>query len=311
MPLTRDAIDTFHRQGFLVIPGLITGRTLDLLRAAADEVVADGIAERGADQLYREGPRGRIYWRSERMFARQAIFRAVALDPDLVTAVAQCSGEPCYPWNDSLVVKLAEDGPDVGWHQDPPYGDPQRTTTFAHPNFTTDIYLDRSDEDNGCVWAIPGRHLLGTCALGDRDQEELFTRCGAVPVRMEPGDVLFHAVSTPHGSRVNLGATTRRTYYIHYLSEAVRRDSYSGGWAASKPGAGAELTARLATMHAARAELGLPPARAAHLVEDQRGFSVQGIPATPSAQWGAQAAALPAAEAAELRALAAGARAKA
>jgi phytanoyl-CoA hydroxylase len=309
--LDQDQVDAFHRDGYLVMRGMIRDRQLALLRSAADEVVEDGVSDRGDHHLYNDGPAGRRYWRSERMFQRQAIFRAVALDPELVTAVAQCVGEACFPWNDSLVVKLRRGGPAVAWHQDPPYGDPARTRTFAWPNFTTDIYLDHSDESNGCVWAIPGRHLLGTCALAGRDQEELFTRCGAVPLRMEPGDVLFHAVSTPHGSRPNLGGATRRTYYIHYLGESVRRDSYNtGGWATQKPGAGPEMDARFAAMRAARAELALDPCSAAHLGFVHGGIAVTGIPTTPPGHWGALGAAIPPASAVALRALPPRARAQ-
>ena len=54
---------------------------------------------------------------------------------------------------------------------------------------------------------------------------------------MEPGDVLFHALSTPHGSRVNTSDSMRRVFYVHYLAEDVYQDGYSAEpWASEKPG---------------------------------------------------------------------------
>ena len=32
---------------------------------------------------------------------------------------------------------------------------------MRYPNFNVDVYLDSSDEQNACVWAVPGSHLGG------------------------------------------------------------------------------------------------------------------------------------------------------
>lgn len=249
--LTNAQLDSFHRDGFLVMPGVVRGRELALLQTVSAGVVADGCAGRGEHHLRIAGPDGReVYWRSERMWSRHDIFRAAAANPELLENVGQCIGETFFPWNDSLVVKIPEVGGAVRWHQDPPYGNPERTAVFATPNFTCDIYLDASDEDNGCVHAVPGHHLVGHVAMAD--DAAMFAHPAAVPVRMAPGDVLFHALSTPHGSRPNRSPRQRRTFYIHYLTEAVHRDCgyvHKEGWTPARQ----EL---VADMVAARARLG-------------------------------------------------------
>src|SRR5437879_4971813 len=83
---------------------------------------------------------------------------------------------------DTLVVKLPFSGAEVKWHQDPPYRNPDRESTFAVPNFTTDIYLDHSGPGNGCVYAIPGHHLVGHVDPSTCSTDELFAR--AVPLEM-------------------------------------------------------------------------------------------------------------------------------
>jgi len=291
--LTPAQIASFHAQGFLRMPGLIQGPELELLRAESARVVDQGVARDGDHHLYHTLADGReAYWRSEDMFRRHACFRAVAVHPQLLENIAQCLGESFYPWNDSLVVKTPG-GDAVAWHQDPPYGDPVRTATYPIPNFTTDIYLDDSDPENGCVYAIPGHHLVGSVRLDDKSPEELFTRCGAVPVRMQPGDVLLHALSTPHGSHPNRSQRSRRTFYIHYLTEAVYQDSYAA-W--GKPGWRPQQHALIERMAAERTALGFEPAwsGAVGLRADGLALTDATLPCTPHAHWQTLAAAIPA-----------------
>lgn len=296
--LTQTQLDSFHRDGFLVMPGLFRGRELALLQEAADAVIAEGRAGRGSDHLHIEGPDGqRVYWRSEAMWRRHAIFQAATVHPELLENLGQCIGTPFYPWNDSLVVKIPEHGGAVPWHQDPPCGDPARREVFGIPNFTCDIYLDRSDTDNGCVWAIPGHHLVGGIPM--RPAEEMFAHPQAVPVRMQPGDVLFHALSTPHGSRANRSARQRRTFYVHYLAEAVHRHcGYTGkeGWTPRR-------RALVEGMLPARQDLGLDPSRSPAVALEADGFTVDAAIRTPEGHWAALAAAIPEAERERQRAL--------
>ena len=248
--LRPDEIAFFHHNGYLIMRGLIYGPELERLQADSARLVADGMAHRGTDHLYRTtfGAESAsenldIYWRSEKMWERDPSYRATIVNPDLVMNIAQCAGHPVYPWNASLVVKIPQRGSAVPWHQDPPYMGPGLTTTHVAPNFTCDIYLDQSDEVNGCVFAMPGHHQSGHVDLSG-DQEQYFQHLDAVPLRMAPGDVLFHYLSMPHGSRLNRSTRLRRTLYLHFLSEPAFQQSYNhphmqwaqamGGWSQNR-----------------------------------------------------------------------------
>jgi ectoine hydroxylase-related dioxygenase (phytanoyl-CoA dioxygenase family) len=285
--LTQPQIDSFHGRGFLVMRGVVGGRELEMLQEAADRGIAEGLARIGKENhRYAPGPDGReVYWRSERMWDRDEIFRAVTVHPDLLETIGQCVGQAFYPWNDSLVVKLPHAGAPVKWHQDPPYRNPDRESTYPVPNFTTDIYLDHSGPDNGCVYAIPAHHIVGHVDLASKTEEELFAR--AVPVEMEGGDVLFHALSTPHGSRANLSNMQRRIFYIHYLAEEVYQDGYAAEpWAREKPGWTPERRALVEEMLAARESLGFESPRGrATLRFGAEGFEFIGQPVTAQRHW--------------------------
>ena len=288
--LTQDQITFFHTNGYLRMPGLIHGRELSELRAAVDTVQAQGEARQGDHHLYM----GETYWRSEQMWQRGDIFQAVAVNPDLLENIGQCTGQAFFPWNDSLVVKLAHSGAPVPWHQDPPYGKLERETTFAVPNFTTDIYLDHSGPDNGCVWAIPGHHLVGNVALKGKSHEDLLAM-GGIPLEMEAGDVLFHCLSTPHGSLPNTSDRQRRIFYIHSISDEAYRDGYGQeAWATNKPGWGAARRELIETMLARRKALGFEsPLERGTLTFGEGGFSFMQAPSTPPRYWGTLADAMP------------------
>lgn len=294
--LTQEQIDFFHTNGFLIMRGLIAGEELARLRAAGNEVVAEGEARQGTHHLYHTYPDGReVYRRSERMWARDDVFQAVTVHPDLLENIGQCIGQAFYPWNDSLVVKVPDAGAPVPWHQDPPYGRPERAATYPVPNFTTDIYLDHSGPDNGCVYAIPGHHLVGHVSLNDKDAEKLFTEYGALPLEMEPGDVLFHCLSVPHGSRASRSPIQRSTFYVHYLADEVYWDGYSAEpWAKEKPGWNPGKRAQIEEMIARRAAFGWesPLNRETLIFDAEGGFTFVGQPTTPLRHWEALAAVL-------------------
>ena len=86
--LVQEQIDRFHRDGFLVIPQLFSGKELELLRQAAQRVQQEGRARLGSGHLYHTHEDGtQTYFRSERMWDRDSIFRAVTVNPDLLSAV--------------------------------------------------------------------------------------------------------------------------------------------------------------------------------------------------------------------------------
>lgn len=285
--LTQEQIDYFHTNGYLIMRGLIKGKELELLQKAADVCQAQGIKKVGADHRYYTRDGSETYWRSENMWQRDDIFQAVTVNQELLENIGQIIGHSFYPWNDSLVVKQANSGAPVHWHQDPPYGAAKQKTTFGIPNFTTDIYLDHSGPDNGCVWAIHGQHLVGHVGLKQVTEDDLYNNCGATPLEMEAGDVLFHCLSTPHGSAFNHSNIQRRIFYVHYLNEDVYQHGYAHeAWAKDLPGWNEGRREAIQTMLKKRAELGFNgPDLTQGLQLHEQGFIYNGPVTTPPRYW--------------------------
>lgn len=254
--LTQEQVRFFHDNGYLIMRGLLPQRDIQALRQSVDRLQQDAIAkihqsgyfddckhlskdwiEHNVDHyVYRRKPDGAYsFHRIERGYTQDPIFAQVAMSPRLLTPAWQVIERPFWPRAGNVVVKLPHEGAEVRWHQDIPYlywstgGHPGKGRPATHPipNFNTDIYLEPSNRENGCLWAIPGSHLNGTVDVDAMVAKDGWYLKGAVPLDLEPGDVMFHHVALVHGSPENRSPQLRRTFYVHYLNDETVRDAYA------------------------------------------------------------------------------------
>ncbi|TDW89153.1 phytanoyl-CoA dioxygenase family protein [Kribbella sp. VKM Ac-2566] len=92
--------------------------------------------------------------------------------------------------------------------------------------------LDRVDEANGCLEVVPGSHRWPILCTEKADTTVSFTDVtvplpstgAAVPVEMEPGDVLFFHGALVHGSNPNITTDRfRRALIGHYIQGEAER----------------------------------------------------------------------------------------
>lgn len=94
------------------------------------------------------------------------------------------------------------------------------------------VALDACDEENGCMWMVPGSHRLPLLCTERADTRVSFTDV-TVPVPphlerraivMEPGDAVFFHGSTIHGSGPNVSeGRFRRALIAHYATGDARQ----------------------------------------------------------------------------------------
>jgi phytanoyl-CoA hydroxylase len=284
--LNNQQVDQFHRDGLLVLRAVFGGEELDALRRAAEEVQEEAVAGRGSGHGYREDNGRKQYYRTDGgLVERFAAFRSAIVNPKLLAAVGQCLGHPFMPINDSLVVKLPHSGVPIPWHQDPPYqGADGRAETFGIPNFDCDIYLDAATLENGCLFGLAGHHLVGHVEVERFDEEQLFDRVDAVPLEIGAGDVLFHAITAPHGSRANDSDNIRRVFYVHYMvREAL--ETLHPEWVGAKRGFAERDMQDARAMIDERERSGLAGPTTEKVELTPEGFSFTGEPVTPPRHW--------------------------
>jgi hypothetical protein len=102
------------------------------------------------------------------------------------------------------------------WHQDNGYGAIEPAN-----NVTVWTALDDVDEENGCVWVIPGSHQRGLLphrtASADSWHLTLDVAETGVPVRLRAGEAVAFSGLTLHRSLLNHTRNPRRAFFLEYV----------------------------------------------------------------------------------------------
>ena len=177
--------------------------------------------EHGVERSLRQlgGGRGFIARADEITFTTHLVRRSKTLRDfcrgELVCDIAHdLIGPDVRLYWDHAVYKKPQCGQTFPWHQDNGY-------TFVDPQqyVTCWIALTDADESNGCMWMLPGGHLLGTLI---HEPTPTGHRCfshtppGAVPVPVRRGSMIVLSTITPHVTGPNHTGQARKAYLMQY-----------------------------------------------------------------------------------------------
>jgi phytanoyl-CoA hydroxylase len=222
--LTRDELQRFERDGFLVFRGLATPAECEEMRAVAATHLQAATApvEYEAEVGYAGAPRsldapgGRTIRRLRDAWRRHPVYAQWAADSRLVQPLAQLFGEDVVltlAHHNCVMTKHPDFGTATGWHRDIRYW------SFAKPDLVS-VWLALGTEDgsNGALKVISGSHRLTLLPeqLDELDflrpdvaaNQALFAQGITLP--LQPGDVvffhsrLFHAAGRNDSERVKM-----------------------------------------------------------------------------------------------------------
>src|SRR5690606_12467173 len=98
-------------------------------------------------------------WQIVNIWQASKPFQKLLEKPGIADAAAILSGaETLRVWHDQIQYKPASTGGVNMWHQDSPYWPVLQPKTAQ---VTAWIALDDVDEENGCMWMVPGSHEWG------------------------------------------------------------------------------------------------------------------------------------------------------
>lgn len=224
--LTDTQIETYRRDGYLVIPRLIDGAQLDELRALTDRIVAEARGVAANDELYDLEPSHtatlpRVRRLKPAIFKRYKFFHDLVRDPKITALLRPLIGADIRLYGGKLNMKSAGYGSPVEWHQDWAF--------YPHTNddvLATGIYLDDCDLGNGPLMVLPGSHLGPTydhhangrfCGAMDPAACDLdFGK--AVPLMGPAGSMTIHHARLVHGSALNTSNRQRRLLLHEYTA---------------------------------------------------------------------------------------------
>ena len=215
----------FLDNGLLLIRNVLRGQELVDLRAQTQELVNLANADRSdrPDFSFKihEITKERVPVRIEYVVDKTAAGKALLGHPFILRCVEKLQGRDFIPTWDSMVFKNAGAGAAVPWHRD-------AGTDCTIPNkpiFNVDFYLDEADMSN-CLWGVlgsnqwPAERIAETLARLNKDGFQ--TSDGAVPILMQPGDVIFHNILALHGSPP-AQTKLRRVIYLEFRPGEVER----------------------------------------------------------------------------------------
>ncbi|MEW6750847.1 MAG: phytanoyl-CoA dioxygenase family protein [Candidatus Latescibacterota bacterium] len=247
--LSEEQVCRFHHDGFLNGGRALDEDSLAELQSELERVLQigpDGFPpESPGPVLFRDiGPRDqggvspRPVWQIVNIWQASPAFERLIYHPLVVAAISQLTGSPdLMVWHDQVQYKPAGHGGTTTWHQDAPLWPIIRPMTPV----SAWIPLDDTDEENGCMWMVPGSHRWGNqieylrTQAHLRQREEFGRLAGftppadaevrtveAVPWPVRQGEVSFHHSLTWHGSPANRSPRPRRAIAIHYMTGEAR-----------------------------------------------------------------------------------------
>jgi ectoine hydroxylase-related dioxygenase (phytanoyl-CoA dioxygenase family) len=215
----------FRRDGFVVVPGLLSADELRRYGAAVDKAVARR-SSHDTRTLAQKSRYEQSFTQCQNLWEDNPDVRPLDFDARIAGTAAGLLGvDAVRLWHDQALYKEAG-GRETDPHQDQPYWPIVETNTI-----TAWIPFDGSTLDNGAMGYLPGSHRLGVrefvnIFFGEPEdplaREEL-AAIKPVWVEVPPGAVAYHHGLTFHLARPNATGTVRRVHTVIYFADGSTR----------------------------------------------------------------------------------------
>jgi len=238
--LIQSDIDRYHRDGFIVVPGVLDAGTLDGLRAEIDSLVEASRSIASHTSLYdledghsQATPRVRRLKDPDKVSEK---FAALVENPKVLDVLDCLWGGRGVRFDKSkLNMKSPGFGSPVEWHQDWAFY-PHTNDDLAAVGFM----LDDVTNENGPMMVVRGSHrgpVLNHhandvfCGAVDIVKEKV-DLSAAVPLTGQAGSITVHHVRALHGSEPNRSGDPRRFLLHQYCAPdawpLLDNDDYAG-----------------------------------------------------------------------------------
>jgi ectoine hydroxylase-related dioxygenase (phytanoyl-CoA dioxygenase family) len=223
--VSAELVEQFRRDGFVVVPGLLSTDELRRFGSAVDEAVARR-SNHDTRTLAEKSRYEQSFIQCQNLWEDSPGVRALTFHPLIAGTAARLLGvDAVRIWHDQALYKEAG-GRETDPHQDQPYWPIVETNTI-----TAWIPFDRSTLANGAMGYLPGSHRLGLRAFVN-----IFTGTGEDPLAREElegiepawvevpaGSVAYHHGLTFHLARPNTTGTIRRVHTAIYFADGSTR----------------------------------------------------------------------------------------
>ncbi|MCY0940134.1 MULTISPECIES: phytanoyl-CoA dioxygenase family protein [Streptomyces] len=216
--LTADQIDQFNRDGYCIVPSLLSPSDLSYIKDYyARAATAQTSAVPGSTAWDQDENSAPVLRRAPAPFDNDSGFRAIFSSPRVLDHVEDLIGPSIYLHSSKLIFKPARSGRRKPMHQDLAYW-----TDMSARQVTLWCAIDPATPERGGIEILPGSHrrLLPHEDLDDYQvREEELDLSQVRPAIMQPGDALFLDVMTVHASAQNRSDHDRLAAVVNYYSQ--------------------------------------------------------------------------------------------
>ena len=212
--LTELQLGDWRRDGYVHVPGVVTGKELDYLRDSIDNISRLYDGERGVMQHFERTVDGARICRSERLIEAHSGLADLINGEHLLGMAGELLGEPAVLYKEKVNYKLAG-GAGFAPHQDAP------AYPFIDTHLTCMVAIDDATEANGCLEMVRGMH--GEILPMDDDgciRPDVVSSMEWVSVPVRAGDLLWFHSRAPHRSAANRSDADRRALFCTYNAAA-------------------------------------------------------------------------------------------
>ena len=217
----------FDKDGFVVIPQVLSQELVAELNAVSDELVKDDRYKHLQEDEYT----GSLIPVTKHEAFAKLIAHAGALD---VLRDLQLAGD--IRWMSGFLISKPPRSPSLGWHQDGWYWNDECAYQAKPAQIFAMYYLTDTTLDNGCLRAIPGSHTAEQplhSALGKAHSDEVRSTSktdwqttpehqsvpGEVNICVRAGDLVVGDARVLHGARRNQTDQRRSLITLWYIPE--------------------------------------------------------------------------------------------
>lgn len=202
---TPEQIAEYHKNGYVILKGLLTEKEVDVLRERAK-------SDREMDKhaFHRDDGTGAKVRLSLWNHPGDGIYGMIARSHKVVDSVEQLLEDEVYHYHSKMIMKEAKVGGAWAWHQD--YGYWYENGVLFPDLCSVYISVDAATVENGCLQVLKGSHNLGRVnhvlsgeqAGADMERvEEAKKRLELVYVELDKGDAVFFHSNLLHRSDRN------------------------------------------------------------------------------------------------------------
>jgi ectoine hydroxylase-related dioxygenase (phytanoyl-CoA dioxygenase family) len=226
VPLTHPDVERFHHDGFLVVGGVLDEPSLAVLRAECArrlEAMSAMMDAVGADRLGLTQRDSRYFLHAP--YPESPGLPELLLSGPLVDLAEQLIGSDVFLFLELFVVKCAEIGAAMAWHQDGGY-----VLDVPHePYLSLWVALDDMTAANGSIAVLPRQRSPHDGLIAHRRDpasNDFVGYDGDDPgevVEVPAGSVVAMASTTFHRSLPNTSAAPRRAFLVSYSPAPIVR----------------------------------------------------------------------------------------